>query len=77
MNLQLENRLALVSGSTAWIGLVIAKALAAEGARVIVNGRTEARVKEAVDGRRNLNLCLEEGIIKSHQRAVANQFAQE
>src|SRR5437773_12114218 len=47
MNLQLENKLALVSGSTAGIGLAIAKALAAEGARVIVNGRTETRVKEA------------------------------
>src|SRR5213083_2073437 len=48
MNLQLENKLALVSGSTAGIGLAIAKALAAEGARVIVNGRTEARVSEAI-----------------------------
>ena len=48
MNFQLENKLALVSGSTAGIGLAIAKALAAEGARVIVNGRTDARVKEAV-----------------------------
>src|SRR2546430_925510 len=48
MNLQLENKLALVSGSTAGIGLAIAKALAAEGARVIVNGRTEARVREAI-----------------------------
>jgi NAD(P)-dependent dehydrogenase (short-subunit alcohol dehydrogenase family) len=48
MNLQLENKLALVSGSTAGIGLAIAKALAAEGARVIVNGRTQARVKEAI-----------------------------
>ena len=48
MNLQLENKLALVSGSTAGIGLAIAKALAAEGARVIVNGRSEARVKEAI-----------------------------
>ena len=48
MNLQLENKLALVSGSTAGIGFAIAKALAAEGARVIVNGRTEARVKEAI-----------------------------
>jgi NAD(P)-dependent dehydrogenase (short-subunit alcohol dehydrogenase family) len=47
MNLQLENKTALVSGSTAGIGLAIAKALAAEGARVIVNGRTEARVTEA------------------------------
>src|SRR6266436_5981699 len=47
MNLQLENKLALVTGSTAGIGWAIAKALAAEGARVIINGRTEKRVKEA------------------------------
>jgi NAD(P)-dependent dehydrogenase (short-subunit alcohol dehydrogenase family) len=48
MNLQLENKLALVTGSTAGIGFAIAKALAAEGARVIVNGRAEARVTEAI-----------------------------
>jgi NAD(P)-dependent dehydrogenase (short-subunit alcohol dehydrogenase family) len=48
MNLQLENKLALVSGSTAGIGFAIAKALSAEGVRVIVNGRTEARVREAI-----------------------------
>src|SRR5207237_3660604 len=48
MNLQLENKLALVSGSSAGIGFSIAKALAAEGARVIVNGRAEARVTEAI-----------------------------
>ncbi len=49
MDLQLKGKLALVTGSTAGIGLAIAKALAGEGARVIVNGRTEARVKAAVD----------------------------
>ena len=48
MNFQLDNKLALVSGSTAGIGLAIAKTLAAEGARVIVNGRTETRVKGAI-----------------------------
>ncbi len=48
MNLKLENKVALVTGSTAGIGFAIAKALAAEGARVIVNGRTEARVAEAI-----------------------------
>ena len=48
MNLQLENKLALISGSTAGIGFAIAKALAAEGTRVIVNGRTDARVTEAI-----------------------------
>jgi len=48
MNLQLEGKLALVSGSTAGIGYAIAEGLAAEGARVIVNGRTEKRVQEAM-----------------------------
>ncbi|HTI70565.1 MAG TPA: SDR family oxidoreductase [Candidatus Limnocylindria bacterium] len=48
MNLQIENKLALVTGSTAGIGFAIAKGLAAEGARVIVNGRTEARVVGAL-----------------------------
>src|SRR6266581_3087510 len=38
MNLQLENKFALVTCSTAGIGFAIAKALASEGARVIVNG---------------------------------------
>jgi NAD(P)-dependent dehydrogenase (short-subunit alcohol dehydrogenase family) len=47
MDLQLGGKLALVTGSTAGIGFAIAKALAAEGARVVVNGRTEARVAEA------------------------------
>jgi len=48
MDLQLTNKLALVSGSTAGIGLAIATSLAAEGARVIVNGRTATRVAEAL-----------------------------
>jgi NAD(P)-dependent dehydrogenase (short-subunit alcohol dehydrogenase family) len=48
MNLKLENKTALVTGSTAGIGFAIARSLAAEGARVIVNGRTEPRVSEAI-----------------------------
>lgn len=48
MNLKLDDKLALVTGSTAGIGFSIAKALAAEGARVIVNGRSEKRVAEAM-----------------------------
>ena len=48
MDLQLTDKLALVTGSTAGIGLSIAKTLAAEGARVIINGRTPARVDEAI-----------------------------
>ncbi len=48
MNTQLENKLALVTGSTAGIGFAIGKALAAEGARVIINGRSGKRVTEAI-----------------------------
>src|ERR1700692_4382489 len=48
MDLQLKNRTALVTGSTAGIGFAIAQALAKEGASVIVNGRTQQRVDEAV-----------------------------
>lgn len=50
MDLRLKDRLALVSGSTAGIGLAIATALAAEGARVIVNGRSQAAVDAAIAG---------------------------
>jgi NAD(P)-dependent dehydrogenase (short-subunit alcohol dehydrogenase family) len=49
MDLQLKGKQALVTGSTAGIGFAIAKLLAAEGARVIVNGRTEERVRKAID----------------------------
>lgn len=48
MDLQLKNRLALVTGSTAGIGSAIAAALAREGARVIVNGRKPDAVEDAV-----------------------------
>ena len=54
MNLKLDNKAALVTGSTAGIGFAIALGLAREGARVIVNGRTQARVDAARVIDRNL-----------------------
>jgi NAD(P)-dependent dehydrogenase (short-subunit alcohol dehydrogenase family) len=48
MNLELTNKTALVSGSTKGIGFAIASQLAAEGARVIVNGRSENAVDSAL-----------------------------
>ncbi|GAA6624100.1 SDR family NAD(P)-dependent oxidoreductase [Scytonema sp. NUACC26] len=49
MDLQLTNKVALVTGSTAGIGLAIATSLAREGANAIVNGRTSDRVNAAIE----------------------------
>lgn len=50
MDLKIKNKLALVTGSTAGIGLAIAKALSLEGARTIINGRSRASVESAISG---------------------------
>lgn len=48
MDLRLDGKVALVTGSTAGIGFAIAKSLAREGAHVYVNGRTHERVDAAI-----------------------------
>ena len=49
MDLHLKGKLALVSGSTAGIGLAIATGLAHEGAQVIINGRSQSSVDGVVN----------------------------
>ena len=48
MKIDLSGKTALVTGSTTGIGHAIARGLAAAGATVTVNGRTQARVDTAV-----------------------------
>lgn len=48
MDLQLRAKRALVTGSTAGIGWAIARELAAEGCHVLLNGRSQARVEQAL-----------------------------
>ena len=48
MDLKLRGKRALVTGSTAGIGFAIAQGLARERAEVIVNGRSEQKVAEAI-----------------------------
>ena len=49
MDFKLEGKRALVTGSTAGIGFAIAQALLEEGAEVWINGRTQARVDQALE----------------------------
>jgi NAD(P)-dependent dehydrogenase (short-subunit alcohol dehydrogenase family) len=55
MDLRLNGMKALVTGSTAGIGFATARALAAEGAAVVVNGRTRQRVDTAISEIRKLH----------------------
>jgi NAD(P)-dependent dehydrogenase (short-subunit alcohol dehydrogenase family) len=48
MHIDLTGRTAIVTGSTAGIGLAIANGLAAAGAHVVITGRTKPRVDEAM-----------------------------
>src|SRR5438270_11259954 len=48
MDLQLQDKTAIVTGSSAGIGFAIAQALLREGATVIINGRTQDRVAKAL-----------------------------
>jgi len=64
MNLELNGKRALVTGSTAGIGYAIAEALAREGADVVVNGRTKDRVEQAI-----------QSIRKSHPQARLQSLA--
>jgi len=55
MDLQLAGKKVLVTGSTAGIGFATASAFAAEGASVVVNGRTQERVDAAIARIRKLH----------------------
>ncbi len=59
MDLGLKGKIAVVTGSTAGIGFAIANTLAAEGAQVIVNGRTQARVDSAIKSIRQVTAKAE------------------
>lgn len=68
MDLQLTGKTAFVSGSTQGIGFAIAHQLLQEGATVIINGRSEARIIEAIEKLRIL-------VPNAHLSGVAADFS--
>ena len=69
MDLQLKGKKALVTGSTAGIGFAAARALAAEGAAVIVNGRTQSRVDAAIS---NIKKAHPDSVVSGVAADVSN-----
>jgi len=63
MDLKLNDKTALVTGSTAGIGLEIARTLAVEGAKVFVTGRSQAKLDEAVADIRASGGAKVEGVL--------------
>lgn len=68
MDLELRDKTALVTGSTAGIGFAIAERLLQEGARVWINGRTRAHVDEAI-------LNLHEAVKDAQVEGAAADFS--
>src|SRR5438128_2019764 len=80
VDLQLKDKLALVTGSTAGIGLAIGSSLAGEGATVIINGRSGRRVDDAIATIRQkhpqarLEACAGDLSTAATAQQVAGQF---
>jgi NAD(P)-dependent dehydrogenase (short-subunit alcohol dehydrogenase family) len=68
MDLRLAGKTALVTGSTAGIGFAIAQSLTREGAHVTVNGRTQARVDDAV-------AAIRASVPDAHVTGIAADFS--
>lgn len=65
MNLELDDKIALVTGSSRGLGLAGAAALAKEGCRVMLCARGEARLHDAVDA------LVTDGVPRERLRAIA------
>src|SRR4029077_3920540 len=74
MNLELTSKTALISGSTKGIGFAIASQLAAEGAHVIVNGRSDEAVNSALQ---QVRKALPEATVEGFAGDMATAMATE
>jgi NAD(P)-dependent dehydrogenase (short-subunit alcohol dehydrogenase family) len=72
MDLKLNDKTALVTGSTAGIGLEIARTLAVEGAKVFVTGRTQDKLDEALASIRASGGTSVEGVLADAATAAGS-----
>ncbi len=70
---QLQGKLALITGSSAGIGLALARALGEAGAHVIVNGRNHPKVASAAQSLKTEGLKVSESVFDvTDSKAVAD-----
>jgi len=77
MDLNLKNKVALVTGGSTGIGRAIAGTLAKEGAKVLIVARKENELKESASQHENIgwmaaDLTKDEDIQKIHDRIVSD-----
>ena len=77
MDLGLNNRIALVTGSTHGVGKSIAIALAKEGVNIIINGRNEGEVQKTVKEIRDLGVSAFECCIDARNPNAIKDFFSE
>lgn len=79
MSKKLQDKIAIVTGATSGMGAAIAKLFAAEGAKVVVNGRNEERGNQVVSDIRKNNgeatfvqsdISTEEGNMHLYQKTI-------
>lgn len=69
----LRGRRALITGSSAGIGLALAEALGQAGAQVIINGRTADKVAQAVRALRNQGLAADAAVFDVTDAAAVHE----
>ncbi len=80
MSKKLQHKIAIITGATSGMGAAIAKLFAAEGAKVVVNGRNEERGNQVVSDIRKNNgqatfvqgdISTEEGNMLLYQKTIS------
>lgn len=71
MDLQLSDKVAMVTAASGGLGVVVAEELAAEGATVVVSGRNAARLATAVEGISDRTGGMVHGIVADMTDATA------